>query len=375
MYRVICITKNRRYDLLNYNDEDYIIYNDKLTLEINKAGNFEFTMLSEHPNYNVIFPMVSIVKIYQDQDWIFTGRVTDCNKDFYKCKLIYCEGVFSYLCDSIVRPYTWNGATREYIMKRINDHNAAVEEQKRFEIGVLLSEESQLQIECKNYPSTMEDMQNNLNAEKGLHMEVEEKKDGRLYLNCTKEILHENSQEICFGENIIDLDERINGTTVKTVMIGIGGVNKAGNQITAVVENAEAIQEFGRIEGKKEFPDIVNREELTRLTGEYLKSILEMSRTIEVQAIDLNMVNSDIEKLRLGYVHVRSEPHGIQSKMILSKIVKRLTDPSDDIFTLGRTEKFFTEQIEESIRKEAGKDVSNTEMQIMTREELESIMV
>ena len=154
-----------------------------------------------------------------------------------------------------------------------------------------------------------------------------------------------NSQSISFGDNLLDFDEKISRTSIKTVIIGIGGNDAEGNPIYVEVEDSEAIENFGRIEGKKEFPDVTDSEELTALTEEYLQQVITLSRTIEVMAVDLSMLLPEIEKLRLGYVNIESEPHEIKERMILSKITKDLTDPSKDIFTLGWEGKFYTERM------------------------------
>lgn len=373
MYRVICTTHEKEYDLLNFNDEDFIIYNAKLTMEINKAGSFEFMITGDHPSYGAIYPVITVVKVYQDEQWLFSGRVCDQRKDFYKVKTVYCEGILSYLCDSRVRPYSWNGTTEGYLRKLITEHNSHVNPDRQFKIGQVISTDSQLQAENNSYLTTMEELQENLISGKGLHVEAMET-GKELSINCTKEILYENTQGILFGENILDLEEQISGTELKTVMIGIGGADKKGNVISVEVENQDGIQTFGRIEGKKDFPDITDAEKIKQLAKKELNSVWELSRTVEIKAVDLNMIETETERLRLGYVNVMSEPHGLQGRMILSKITKFLTEPEKDSFVLGWEGKFYTERVinELSGQKRNG---ASTDLQAMTKEELEEILV
>lgn len=125
MYRVICDGLTL-YDL---RDELLVLNAPKVTLKENSAGSFSFTILPNHPQYDNIKKMKSIIQVYDNDDEIFHGRVIDETKDFYNRKKIECEGELAYLNDSVQRPAVYHDITiRGYLQKLLDIHNAQVSE-------------------------------------------------------------------------------------------------------------------------------------------------------------------------------------------------------------------------------------------------------
>ena len=82
----------------------YAVIGPKFKSELNKAEGFEFTILPANIRYSQIRKKLSVVIIYDDDEWIFEGVVSDCPKDFFKQMKVTCGGPLSYLCDSIQAP-------------------------------------------------------------------------------------------------------------------------------------------------------------------------------------------------------------------------------------------------------------------------------
>ena len=82
----------------------YAIIGPKLKIEMNKAEGVEFTVLPSNIRYNQFHKKISVVMIYDDDEWIFEGVVSDCPRDFYKQMKVTCSGPLSYLCDSVQAP-------------------------------------------------------------------------------------------------------------------------------------------------------------------------------------------------------------------------------------------------------------------------------
>jgi hypothetical protein len=76
--------------------------------------------------------------------------------------------------------------------------------------------------------------------------------------------------------------------------------------------------------------------QLERKTKAYLDGVCGMKNTIEVKAVDLNMTDSEIEELSLGYAYVTSATNEINNElMLISKMQIYLTQPENNVFTLG----------------------------------------
>ena len=81
------------------------IFNPKLDLELNRTGTFNFLIYPEHPYFNKLEKLNSIIKVFQDDYLIFRGRILNDEQGFYNEKQVSCEGELAFLCDSVQRPY------------------------------------------------------------------------------------------------------------------------------------------------------------------------------------------------------------------------------------------------------------------------------
>ena len=115
--------------------EELTLADAELSLEVNKAGHFEFTIYPSHPLYAQIHKLKSIVEVYQDNVLLFRGRVLNESLNFDKSKNILCEGELSYFNDSILRPYNFTGSITDYLQSFITNHNSQVEVDKQFTLG------------------------------------------------------------------------------------------------------------------------------------------------------------------------------------------------------------------------------------------------
>lgn len=110
MYKVYC---NER-QLHNMTMLALKLVNPKLDLEVNKAGSCTFTIYSQHPYYNRLKRLKSIIKVYQNDRIIFRGRILDTVKGFKNQKQVTCEVELAFLVDSTIRPYSFSGDVPEY---------------------------------------------------------------------------------------------------------------------------------------------------------------------------------------------------------------------------------------------------------------------
>lgn len=350
MYQVVCILDGKEHILMDMRDEEYTIDTPKLTLQLNSAGSLEFKIHPTHPEISSIKPLVSLVKVYKlkgsNRKWIFTGRVMSDERDIYNTGKVKCEGILAYLLDSIVYPYEFEGTPADYVRQLIESHNSQVDTSKQFTVRTLdladTDSNNNIVRANKNYPNTSREMRDKVIKLLNAYISAEEI-DGKYYLDCFQTIDSYNTQQIRLGENIIDLKQTKGADTIRTVMIGIGEEDGDENRIRVIVENQEAIKNYGRIVGTVEFENVSTMEQLEKKTEAYLDSILAEINTVEVKAIDLNMTDADIEEIQLGYAYVESEYNDLDHiRMLISKMVIYLMQPDKNTLTLGADKKSIT---------------------------------
>ena len=116
----------------------------------------------------------------------------------------------------------------------------------------------------------------------------------------------------------------------------------------------------GRIVGTKTWEDVTVPANLKAKGQEYLSNARNLSATIELTAIDLHLVDVDIDRIRLGdMIRVVSPPHKLDKYMMVSKREYNLVNPEEDKIVLGDTIAALTEKqaaLQKSIEKQ--KDVT-----------------
>lgn len=357
MYQVIAVMQGKEHVLLDIRDERYMLEAPKLTLQINNAGAFVFNIHPTHPEFKCLVPLITIIKVYKTdcrtyKQWMFTGRVISCESNIHNSKKIRCEGVLAYLIDSVVYPYEYQGTPAEYVRQMISAHNSQVDIGKQFSLRTLdlsdIDTNNNIIRANKNYPTTMQEMKDKVLKLLGAYISVEDV-DGKLYLDCSQNITHYNKQDIRLGENIISLTQTKTAGNIRTVMIGLGAEDKEGNRPSALVENSSAIKKYGRIVGTVEFENVSTQTQIEKKTKAYLDSILAETDTLDVNAVDLNMTDPEIEAIELGYCYVESKYHNLDHvRMIVSKIDLYLTDPGQNVFTLGVSARSMTTGISQA---------------------------
>ena len=159
-YRVLC----DGYVLHDSNLEQFTLINPVLTVELNKSGEFTFQIANNHVYYDMIINKNSCIEIYQDGEWIWSGRPLKVSTALKLVKTVVCEGELSFLHDSNQRIAEYHDMTvKDYFTTLINKHNEMVDESKRFTVGnVTVTDSNDSLYRYSNYEDTFDTIQDKL---------------------------------------------------------------------------------------------------------------------------------------------------------------------------------------------------------------------
>ena len=317
-------------------------------LEENNAGSFSFIIYSAHPFYNKIKRRKSIVTVYEDADIIFQGMVYELEEDFYKNKRVYCEGELSYLNDSVQRPAEYHDMTvRGLLETYINNHNAQVEQEKQFKLGMVTVHDSNNSIFCfTNMETTIECIKEDLIDDYGGIIRVRYENGDKYIDYITEKEVNTNDHVIRLGENLIDYKSNINSLDIATAIIPLGSkldsspiesldmrldIKSVNNGLDYVYDPV-AVNTFGWIY-KTVIWDNVNDTSILKNKGEkYLSDIQFDKLVIEIKAVELSLRLSE-------QIRIISKPHGLKDKYFrLTKQTINLNNPENNTITLGKEE-------------------------------------
>lgn len=333
-------------DILNYQEKPYLLVSPTLTMELNTAGSFEFTMPPAHALYEEVRLLASTISVYEDETLLWFGRPVEVKTDFYKQKTIYCEGALAFFNDSVQRLREYERISLHTFFRTvIENHNAQVNEDRQFTVGTITVPDKRVYRKL-NYESTFNVLKRQCLEAEGGYLFLRQEA-GVNYIDWYAEAPYSSNQPVEFGLNMLDLSRVFDGSGIATCVIPLGDTDEeTGAPLTVaevnggsdVIESA-AVADYGYITRAVTFSGVSHADTLFADGLEYLESTQFDNMTIECTAAELHWQNENYGLFRVGQkIHCRSIPHLLDRNFDLLKITLRL-DTAEKQITLGSTKK------------------------------------
>lgn len=326
--------------------------------QLNKPGELTFTLLPGNVMYSGMHKMKTVITLEFDDEVVFCGRVLETVTDLYNRKEVYCEGELGFLFDSLQRPYKFTGAPADLFRQLLTVHNEQAEEFKRFEPGIITAvDEEETTVNGEAYSDTLSDIQSLLLDEHGGYLRVR-REDGVRYLDYVSSFDQPCSQEINFGVNLVDIENKINAQEVCTVLVPVGKmINgeytsiKKANDGKDYLEDAEGIEKYGRIVKTYTWSEVTDPLELKNLGLKHMAK-LKAETTLTITAIDLRACGADVDGIHLGdTVHLYSVPHGLDKNEVCTAIELNIEKPEKSEYTFGIPRETLTDSNANTVSK------------------------
>ena len=321
----------------------------KWTGGANKNESLTFTIAPTHNRYNDLHKLKTIIYVYEidannQKRKIYEGRILSDQEDINKNKAIVCEGELAYLLDGVQRPAKYeNQTTEQWLTMVLDNHNMSVEADKRFHMGIVtVTDTKDDALRENDYTNTMDLINSTLINSLGGYLVIEHIGSLR-FLNYLENYGVVNTQPIELGKNLLDLNKISTASDIITALIPVGkDIDGKKLNIALVNDNCDyiydevAVNEYGWIFGFQEWADIDNAQTLLEKGTAYLQTATQQGITIELTALDLSLVNMDIQKINVGdSLRCVSKPNGIDTFLTVTKRERDLEDPTNDRITIG----------------------------------------
>lgn len=361
-------------DVLVYEPGDYnlALLTPKLTVEMGKAGSLEFTAPAAHPYMDLLKQLTKPVSVDLDGKKIFRGRILSETRTFFNQREVYCEGDLSYLVDSVQKAVKYNGKTHALFNQIIANHNARMPAEKQFTVGNITVENRDIiltgqsddisQYDYKqiainsivdNWNTTYDYIETCLISYCGGYL-VTRQVNGVNYIDWINDYTNTATQEIVFGENLLDLTDESSAEDIFTVLIPLGDDNltvKTVNNNSDEIVDAAKVAKYGRIIKTNVFNNVTNAQTLLENGRRYLANNGDVPVTLTLTAVDLHSVYPEIEAIHLGdRVYIRSDPHELSQYLTCTKIEYDLEKPENTVYTFGREKQSLTQRYREDKR-------------------------
>lgn len=198
----------------------------------------------------------------------------------------------------------------------------------------------------KNFGTTWDILQSELTDVYGGYFVVRYSDDGKTrYLDYLADVAESNTQTVEFGVNMLDLNNYVKADDIVTRVIAVGyqtkgwWIFKSTKTIQETANDRAAQSVYGIItrviviDGKS-----ITRQKLLDAANEELSKNLRYLDGMEISAVDLRDAGIDTE--RLGWMkktHILSKPHGLDTWLVLTKVVEPLDAPDKKKFTFGKS--------------------------------------
>lgn len=393
MYQITC----DGYILYDPRDDDLVVGGPKVNLEVNTTGDLSFTIYKTHPYYDKLKKMRSVFEVSDEIGVIFRGRMTNDSGDFYNSKLVDVEGAMAYFNDSTVRPYSFpedflddpaytqaaeSGNVVEFFLGwLIEQHNAQVDDFQQLKLGKVTVSDPNNYITRSNtgYSTTWEEVKAKLfDSSLGGYLCIRYEKDGN-YVDYLSEFELTNTQEITFGENLLDITNDSDASETYSAIIPIGGkitdeaeeqaegASGSGEKVLTIsglpdgditddivkrgdtIFSKSAVEKYGWVcapVGQTTWDDVTEAQNLQKKGVSFLASgCMMLLESVEVTAVDLHFSDNQIRSFRIyRNVVVNSEVHGHKKAVFpLSKLEIDIQNPQNTKITVGRTKRTLTD--------------------------------
>lgn len=384
------------------NDPQALVLSPKLTREVSKGGSLVFTMTRDHAQYNMLQKLSTVVQVRRDGKEIWRGRVLKHEADFYKRRVVYCEGALSYFNDSSITPFNYKGTLRQFLQHLIDAHNDQVKSKmKCFQLGTVTAALGNLVVQFGDAD------QYGVGEDYGKVWDILDKLVLKVfggyfycgfdaatgynvlnYCDQAVETKRQTAQKIEYGRNLLNLSETTDATDLYTRIYPIGnkhtvdtskwyyklmwwrdpskdkheerwGIMETDATTVAQylpasgysynleegwIQNDTAVQKFGIITRIVEL-DTDSANDTFAAGVQALQQNYAMKTSYIIRAVDLVDAGYDTDRLDFSmYSHIVSAPHSVDAVMLCTKLVEPLEKPAQKEFTFGMTRRTLTDR-------------------------------
>lgn len=384
------------------NDPQALVLSPKLTREVSKGGSLVFTMTRDHAQYDMLQKLSTVVQVRRDGKEIWRGRVLKHEADFYKRRVVYCEGALSYFNDSSITPFNYKGTLRQFLQHLIDAHNDQVKSKmKCFQLGTVTAALGNLVVQFGDAD------QYGVGEDYGKVWDILDKLVLKVfggyfycgfdaatgynvlnYCDQAVEAKRQTAQKIEYGRNLLNLSETTDATDLYTRIYPIGnkhtvdtskwyyklmwwrdpskdkheerwGIMEADAATVAQylpasgysynleegwIQNDTAVQKFGIITRIVEL-DTDSANDTFAAGVQALQQNYAMKTSYVIRAVDLVDAGYDTDRLDFSmYSHIISKPHSVDAVMLCTKLVEPLEKPAQKEFTFGMTRRTLTDR-------------------------------
>lgn len=355
------------------------------------SGSLTMEIPYDNDARNDIVCLTDEIIFYRNNIELWRGRAITAQSDFNLTGTIECEGILRYFYDTYYPPYEHNGPPNDLFRSVVQNHNANSEPEKRFTVGVITVTDPNNVIvrSCQDFTRSLDVLSEKFQGSSlGGYLRTRVQ-NGTKYIDYIATYGTESSQKAEYGYNILDIAESVDYGTVATAMIPLGAIAEDGNgdkdrvNIASLnngsiyIFDADAVARYGWIcapVDETTWDDVTDASNLLTKARALLPKYTSAIRRLTVRAVDMNLVDGSIRSWQLGdEIHIKSEPHGIDTTVMLTELEIDVVNIENNTLTFG-SESTLTDQLNRSDRTIVDRLATETERRVNAYEDLQKAL-
>lgn len=326
-----------------------------LAVAMDSAGTLEVDVPTSHPEYAAIasLPVLgrNVWRVERDGAEVFRGRTLSRERDPLGGAVhVVIEGELAILNDSLRLPYSFEGETggtcADYLRMLVANHNAQVDEWKRFSVGrVKTGTDGSIVRGSESTATTWEELADKtFGSSVGGHIVL---RRGTRTIDWLDAVAEPCDQPVKLGYNLLAIADEVDGAELATAIHAVGAdVNGTRIEIAATrtggagvtvrggyLVNDALAADHGIVVREVVWDDVTLEPNLWSRALEYAQA-LAVPRTVTVKAVDMSDAGYAVDAFDVGQV-VALDALDTQGRMQVTAIEWDLLDPAGGHITFG----------------------------------------
>lgn len=326
-----------------------------LAVAMDSAGTLEVDVPTSHPEYAAIasLPVLgrNVWRVERDGSEVFRGRTLSRERDPLGGAVhVVIEGELAILNDSLRLPYSFEGETggtcADYLRMLVANHNAQVDEWKRFSVGrVKTATDGNIVRGSESTSTTWEELADKtFGSSVGGHIVL---RRGTRVIDWLDAVAEPCDQPVKLGYNLLAIADEVDGAELATAIHAVGAdVNGTRIEIAPTrtggagvtvrggyLVNDALAADHGIVVREVVWDDVTLEPNLWSRALEYAQA-LAVPRTVTVKAVDMSDAGYAVDTFDVGQI-VALDALDTQGRMQVTAIEWDLLDPAGGHITFG----------------------------------------
>ena len=308
MYRIEYNKGNDVYTVHSSFDSTYTVVSGNYHRETNTIGTLTFTVMNSHPVCSLFEEYAGVVSLYWNTRLLYKFRIFKIKRDLYNRRTLQCEGLLSYLNDSVIEPYTFNETSWlyptatgnhsctiiEYLRELVARHNVFVTPGQRFTFvdetnGAF--NDIKFTVKQDSYVSAWSELESKVIRNVGGYVQIRHNATEN-QLVYKAELTEQNSQQIEYSVNLKSLElETGTGTVISSIYPLSRYTDADGKERICIlpyyyIDDTDAVRRYGRIIKYVEYKGLSTTNSLEAFARYDLRKYLNRTKTLTISATD-----------------------------------------------------------------------------------------